>query len=67
MSRVLATRDENWKKLRQYVLDERERVEVVGPGGARLWGDEREYTWFIREGVFTRSPVRANGVSGPGA
>ena len=65
MSRVLATRDENWKKLRQYVLDERERVEVVGPAGARLWGDEREYTWFIREGVFVRSPVRANGVLVP--
>ena len=62
MSTVLATRDENWKKLRQYILDEREEVDVTGPGNARLWGDRREYTWFIRDGFFVRSPTKANGV-----
>lgn len=63
MTRVLERRDENWKKLRQYVLDEREEVSVAGPSGAPLWGERRDYTWFIRDGVFVRSPVRANGVS----
>jgi hypothetical protein len=63
MGRVLASRDENWRKLQQYVLDERERIEFRGPARIRLWGEEREYTWFIRDGVFVRSPVRANGVA----
>ncbi len=58
----MASRDENWKKLRQYVLDERERIEVNGPGGARLWGERRDYTWFIRDGLFIRSPLAVNGV-----
>jgi hypothetical protein len=62
MAAVLATRDENWKKLRQYILDEREQIDVIGPGNARLWGDRREYTWFIRDGFFVRSPTKANGV-----
>ena len=61
MSEVLQHRDENWKKLQQYVLDEREEVAFTGPGGARLWGERRDYTWYIREGFFVRSPVRANG------
>ena len=63
MARVLARRDENWKKLQQYVLDEREKVEVLGPGRLPLWGEAREYTWFIRDGFFVRSPVKANGVT----
>lgn len=67
MARVLEHRDENWKKLRQYLLDEREQVSVLGPGGTPLWGDRRDYTWFIRDGVFVRSPVRANGASVPEA
>ena len=63
MERVLARRDENWKKLRQYVLDERETFDLAGPGGARLYGFRRDYTWFLREGVFIRSPLRADGVT----
>ena len=63
MAQVLARRDENWSKLQQYVLDERERVQLVGPAGARLFGVDREYTWYIREGVFVRSPVRFDGVT----
>jgi hypothetical protein len=62
MTKVLATRDENWKKLRQYILDEREQIDLIGPGNARLWGDRREYIWFIRDGFFVRSPTKANGV-----
>lgn len=63
MSRVLAKRDENWRKVQQYLLDEREEVAMVGPANIRLWGDRREYTWFIRDGVFIRSPTKANGVA----
>jgi hypothetical protein len=62
MAQVLARRDENWRKLQQYVLDERERAELRGPAGTRLYGLEREYGWYIRDGVFVRSPVRFDGV-----
>jgi hypothetical protein len=63
MERVLAERDGNWKKLLQYVLDERESFVLTGPDGGRLYGFAREYTWFIRQGYFIRSPLRANGVA----
>src|SRR5881396_564175 len=63
MQQVLARRDDNWKKLQQYILDERERIELRGPNRTLLWGERREYTWFIREGLFVRSPVKFNGVT----
>ncbi len=63
MRQVLERRDENWKKLQQYVLDERERLDIRGPTGATLWGERRDYTWYIRDGFFVRSPVRVNGVA----
>jgi hypothetical protein len=63
MERVLTRRDENWKKLQQYVLDERETFDLTGPGGARLFGFRRDLTWFMRDGVFVRSPLRVNGVA----
>lgn len=63
MERVLARRDENWKKLQQYVLDERESFDLTGPGGLPLYGMRREYSWFIKQGIFVRSPVKANGVT----
>ena len=62
MRQVLAARDENWKKLQQYVLDEREAIDVRGPGRTPIWGERRDYTWFIRDGFFVRSPVKVNGV-----
>lgn len=62
MEKVLARRDDNWKKLQQYVLEEEEKFDLTGPGGFPLWGMRREYTWFIREGFFVRSPVSADGV-----
>jgi hypothetical protein len=63
MQQVLARRDDNWQKLQQYVLDEREDVELRGPERRILWGERHEYTWFIRDGYFVRSPVRFNGVT----
>ncbi|HEY7443129.1 MAG TPA: hypothetical protein VH701_11970, partial [Vicinamibacterales bacterium] len=62
MEKVLARRDDNWKKLQQYILDERARFEVRGPGRIPIWGDDREFTWYIRDGYFVRSPLRVNGV-----
>ena len=63
MSRVLERRDENWKKLQQYVLEERETFQFLGPGQIPLYGFRKEYAWFVREGFFVRSPVRADGVT----
>jgi hypothetical protein len=62
MERVIARGDDNWTKLQQYILDERERLQVTGPDGSRLYGFEREYAWFIRQGYFVRSPLKADGV-----
>src|SRR6188474_344876 len=62
MEKVLARRDDNWKKLQQYVLEEKEGFDLTGPGRFPLWGMRREYSWFIRDGIFVRSPVSADGV-----
>jgi hypothetical protein len=62
MKQVLARRDDNWKKLQQYILDEREEMELRGPARIRLWGERREYTWYVRDGFFVRSPLKFNGV-----
>ena len=62
MRQVLVRRDDNWKKLQQYILDEREQVELRGPNLQPMWGERREYTWYIRDGFFVRSPVKFNGV-----
>ncbi len=63
MRDVLTRRDENWKKLQQYVLDEREAIELRGPSLTPIWGEHREYTWFIRNGLFIRSPIKVNGAA----
>ncbi|HYE85564.1 MAG TPA: hypothetical protein VEA16_04380 [Vicinamibacterales bacterium] len=62
MEKVLARRDDNWKKLQQYVLEEKESFDLTGPGRFPLWGMRREYSWFIRDGIFVRSPTAADGV-----
>jgi hypothetical protein len=63
MSRVLERRDDNWKKLQQYVLEERESFQLTGPGATPLYGIRRESAWFPRDGRFIKSPLRANGVT----
>jgi len=63
MQKVVAKRDDNWKKFQQYVLDEREQAELRGPGKLPIWGERRDYTWYMKDGFFVRSPVRANGVT----
>jgi len=63
MSQVMSRRDDNWKKLEQYVLEEREKFQMTAPDGVPVYGFEREYSWFVREGFFVRSPVKADGVT----
>ena len=63
MREVLARRDDNWRKLQQYVLDERETVELRGPAHVTLWGERSDYTWYVRDGFFVRSPLKVNGVT----
>jgi hypothetical protein len=63
MQEVLARRDDNWKKLQQYVLDERESLDLRGPANLSLWGERSDYTWYIRDGFFVRSPVKVDGVT----
>jgi len=63
MKQVMERRDDNWKKLQQYILDEREEIDVRGPGQIPIWGARHDFTWFIQDGYFVRSPVKANGVT----
>jgi hypothetical protein len=63
MERVLARRDDNWKKLQQYMLEERETFALDGPDSRKLFGSLREYLWFPRDGRFIKSPLTINGVS----
>ena len=63
MQKVLAHRDENWKRLQQYILEERQEIQVRGISNTPLWGERRDFSWFIRDGYFVRSPVTVNGVT----
>jgi hypothetical protein len=65
MKDVVARRDDNWKKLQQYILNEHEQIEVRGPGQLPVWGERRDYQWFLRDGFFVRSPLKVNGVTIP--
>jgi hypothetical protein len=63
MEKVLARREVNRKVLNDYVLDEKEVFEILGPGRARLHRTSRDYTWFVKEGIHVRSPLRFEGVT----
>ena len=63
MEDVVKRRDDNWKKLQQYILNEREKVTVTGPDGLRLYGSVHDFQWFVKDGFFIRSPLAANGVT----
>jgi hypothetical protein len=65
MERVLARREVNRRVLNDYILDETEGFEILGPGRFPLHRSKREYTWFVREGFHVRSPLRYDGVSLP--
>ena len=63
MEKVLKRRDVNRQTLEQYVLDESEQVEVLGPARMPVFRQKREYTWYVRDGLHVRSPVRFDGVT----
>jgi hypothetical protein len=62
MARALQQREVDRKTLGDYVLDEVETFEILGPGGAPLHRFKREYTWYVRDGMHVRSPLKYDGV-----
>jgi hypothetical protein len=63
MEKVLKRRDVNRQTLEQYVLDENEQIEVLGPARMPIFRQNREYAWYVRDGLHVRSPVRFDGVA----
>jgi hypothetical protein len=63
MEKALKRRSLNRQILQQYVLDEFEMVEVLGPSRMPLYRHHRDFTWYVRDGMHVRSPVRFDGVS----
>ncbi len=71
MKQVLTRRDDNWKKLQQYTLEEDETFQVAALNGRKLYGFKREFSWYPQEPstelgtsdvIFVRSPISADGV-----
>ena len=65
MAKALQRRDIDKKTLNDYVLDEVEAFEVLGPGRVPIARMRREYTWYVRDGFHVRSPLRVDGVPIP--
>jgi hypothetical protein len=63
MERVLEGRSVVQKTLNDYILDETETFDVLGPGRVRLYRSRREYVWYVRNGVHVRSPLKYDGVT----
>lgn len=62
MATALLRRDIDRKTLSDYVLDEVESFEVLGPGRIPFARMRRDYTWYVRDGMHVRSPLKADGV-----
>ena len=67
MAQALQRRDVDRQVLGDYVLDEVEVFDVIGPGRVPLARMRREYTWFVQDGIHVRSPLKADGVPVPEA
>jgi hypothetical protein len=65
MAQALRRRDIDRKTLSDYVLDEVEAFEVLGPGKVPVVRMRREYTWYVRDGYHVRSPLKFDGVPIP--
>jgi hypothetical protein len=73
MARVLERRDENWRKLHDYILSETETFSITTSGRLPVWSKEadglplngfrREYMWYVRDGYLIRSPLKYDGVA----
>jgi hypothetical protein len=62
MARALQRREIDRRVLSDYVLDELETWAITGPGEAPLKRSHREYTWYVRDGIHVRSPLKFDGV-----
>jgi hypothetical protein len=62
MATALQRRDIDRKTLSDYVLDEVESFEVLGPGRMPFARMRYEFTWYVRDGIHVRSPLKVNGV-----
>ena len=62
MAAALQRRDVDRQTLSDYVLDEVESFEVLGPGRVPFARTRYEFTWYVRDGIHVRSPVKVNGV-----
>jgi hypothetical protein len=67
MAQALQRRDVDRQTLSDYVLDEVENFEVLGPGRVPYARMRREYTWYVRDGIHVRSPLKFDGVPIPEA
>jgi hypothetical protein len=67
MARALERRDVDRQTLSDYVLDEVESFDVLGPGRVPVARMRREYTWYVRDGIHVRSPLTVGGVPVPEA
>jgi len=67
MAKALQRRDVDRQTLSDYVLDEVEVFEVLGPGRVPYARMKREYTWYVRDGIHVRSPLKYDGVPIPEA
>jgi hypothetical protein len=62
MAQALQRRDVDRQTLSDYVLDEVEVFEVLGPGRVPFARMRREYTWYVRDGIHVRSPLKFDNV-----
>ena len=61
MAAALQRRDVDRQTLSDYVLDEVEVLEVLGPGRVPFARMRYEFTWYVRDGMHVRSPLKVNG------
>lgn len=62
MEKALQRREIDRKNLGDYVLDEIESLSILGPGGAPIYRFNRDFTWYVRDGMHVRSPLESDGV-----
>ena len=65
MERALARREVTKRVLNDYILDETEEFEILGPSRMRMFRSKRDFTWYVRDGMHVRSPLRIDGVGVP--
>jgi len=62
MAKVLRKRDIDWEKLRDYIFNSTETLEIRQGEIPALENFCREYSWYVQDGYLVRSPIRIDGV-----